>query len=531
MVKTHVSTRAQLDALYHEGLALPTNPDGLPADTLSRLGALIDASQDLDRREGLEHALLVVEALLESGLQPDLEATLHYFAANAHSALWNAERRANPAAGWTWVWESPHTEQVVLSYRRALAHPGFADLDPLRKCEIHTNLGLTFSTLGLSFEALAQFDAALQIDPSFGMARGNRGQVEDYLAYTLYTPSHQWAFAGHALADIETALTPGDYPLTAGARQWFVQIRDRLRPRAAGGVHWNPYEPSLGRTEKEQVYRRWCLQRTLFLNPYNDLGAFPIAASDSLLLPPLSLPFDVGPKYHGAFNQLKQGFASARYLLFEGITEDDAHVSDRRVALSDTLDGPCYGYAIERVKMAYRSLYGLFDQVAFLLSDFLNLGIELNRVAFRTLWYDRQTPKRGLRADLVARPSGPLHALFWLGKDLFETREGFVDALDPDAQRLGDLRNHLEHRYLKVFEQVSTEPASVLVGSDDLAYPISRRDLADRAVRLAQTARAAIVYLALAMHAENAARTQNSTARTLPVDLDIYEDEWKQAYL
>lgn len=534
MNKIQIESPEHLDALYRRGLRLPTVSTNLPDDAPSHVGALIDASEDLGRPEGLVHALRVIDALLGSALEPGVEATLHYFAANAHSALWTVERTSNPSADWRWVWSSPHTEQVVLSYRRAIVHPGFGELDVLRRCEIHTNLGNTFSTLGLSFEALAQFDAALDLDPSFGMARGNRGQVEDYLAYTLYTTSHQWAFAGHAHADLAAALTPNKYPLTQGAQQMFVRLRDRLGPRIAkaGGVCWNPYEPSLGDTLEERRYRTWCLNRRLFLNPYNDLVALPISASDSFLLPPLDAPLDEGPKYHGAFNQLKQGFASARYLLYEGITDRELHTSDRRVALSNTLDYPIYGYGIERIKMAYRSLYGLFDQIAFLLNDFLSLGIKPSGINFRTLWYEDRNPKRGVRSDIADRKSGPLHALFWLGKDLFETRDGFIDALDPEAQRLGDLRNHLEHRYLKVLEYVplhdDAETRSLFF--DDLAHKITRQDLVERAVRLSQTARAAILYLALAMHIENVHRKKGRTDRVVPVYLDPYDDEWKRSF-
>lgn len=534
MDKIQIESPEHLDALYRRGLRLPTVAADLPDDAPSQVGALIDASEDLGRPDGLTHALRVLDALLDSALDPRVEATLHYFAANAHSALWAIERTSDSSLDWRWVWSSPHTEQVVLSYRRAIVHPGFGELDPLRRCEIHTNLGNTFSTLGLSLEALAQYDAALGIDPSFGMARGNRGQVEDYLASTLYTHSHQWAFAGHAFADLDAALTPNAYPLTPDARKMFVRIRDRLAPRMskAGGISWNPYEPSLGDTPEERRYRAWCLERRLFLNPYNDLVALPLAASDSLLLPPLEVPIGEGPKYHGAFNQLKQGFASARYLLYEGATDRDTHPSDRRVALSNTFDYPVYGYGIERIKMAYRSLYGLFDQIAFLLNDFLDLGIKPGGIQFRTLWYEKRQPKRGVRSDLADRQSGPLHALFWLGKDLYENREGFIDALDPEAQRLGDLRNHLEHRYLKVLEHVipdGEDGAHPSLLRDDLAYTISRRDLVDRAVRLAQTARAAILYLALAMHVENVNRTRERGERVVPSSyLGLYEDDWKR---
>jgi LA2681-like HEPN/Phasin protein len=49
---------------------------------------------------------------------------------------------------------------------------------------------------------------------------------------------------------------------------------------------------------------------------------------------------------------MKQEFASARWLLYEGITARTTHFSDRQVRLSNTLDYPSYGLAVEKLKAA-----------------------------------------------------------------------------------------------------------------------------------------------------------------------------------
>src|SRR3546814_9470374 len=74
------------------------------------------------------------------------------------------------------------------------------------------------------------------------------------------------------------------------------------------------------RSKAERAYRRWCLERRLFVNPLNDLGAHPLAAFDDFVLPPLSERFGdresavTPPAVIGFFNQMKQEYASARFM-------------------------------------------------------------------------------------------------------------------------------------------------------------------------------------------------------------------------
>ena len=503
-------------------------------DALLRLGRLVDAADLLGDEQALQDAVGLANRVLARGDHSD-EPTIHYFAGNAHSALWSLER-ARPMPddnGWRAMWRSPHAEQTVLSYRRAVAHPSFDHLPGPRRCQIHTNLGNALSALGLALDANREYDRALALDSSFAMARGNRANAMAAFANALYDIDAQWIYYRHALADVKTALSEsaGTIRLEADARAGFRRLRDSFRatlvPFGEWGGTWQPFGPSLGSTSEERAYRRWCLRHRLFLNPLNDLGPYPVAASDTLTPPTLTTEAGEGPPAHGAFNQLKQGFATSRYLLYAGIHDRSPHFSDRDVVLLDTFDFPTYGLAVERLKLAFRSLYGLFDQIAFFLNDFLRLGVPDHRVGFRTLWYEKQDPKRGVRADLLDRPNGPLVALFWVSKDLYEKRPGFLEALDPAAQRLAEIRNHIEHRYLKVHAIDPSVAAAHPDLRDRLAYSVSRSDLESHAVHLAWTARSALVYLAVAMHAEERTRRTKPDGLTLPVFPVVIDDDMK----
>ncbi|MEH6952047.1 LA2681 family HEPN domain-containing protein [Nitrobacter sp. NHB1] len=149
---------------------------------------------------------------------------------------------------------------------------------------------------------------------------------------------------------------------------------DRIRELQDFGV------PPLGKSKAERKYRQWCLDRRLLLNPLNDLGPQARAACDDLVLPPISERFDerpgivTPPPVIGFFNQMKQEYVSARFMLYEGLCDTKLHFSDRGVRLFDTLDYPMHSLAIERVRTAYRIAYSLLDKVAFLVDHYWKLG-------------------------------------------------------------------------------------------------------------------------------------------------------------
>ena len=91
--------------------------------------------------------------------------------------------------------------------------------------------------------------------------------------------------------------------------------------------------------------------------------------------------------------------------------------------------------------------------------------------------------------------------LFWLSKDLYEDKPGFREAIEPDARQLNEIRNHAEHKYLKLHEgewspELAASNASDGMG-DRLAFSIDRDDFEAKALRILKHARAALIYLSL----------------------------------
>jgi hypothetical protein len=506
---------------------------GLSDDkALDVTGILVDVSSDLSRDDGITRALQWCDELAARTLAEADAALIEYFRANAWGFRQKQKYDASDDARWDW--EQPELLKQVLCLRAAARHPGFGKFDDLRRCQILTNLGNQLSTIGRFVEAVATWDRALEINPQFGMALGNRGYGLLSYARGLHDRGHRQVFllAAHdallaALSTDAQYFGDGQDAVKAFFAEHRAEIESRINiNKLRKQVRLDGYE--LGDSAIEQDYRRWALGERLFLNPLNDLGAHSIAARDVLVLPDYQTPIGEPPTLTGLFNQMKQEFVSARWMFYEGSEANQPHFSDRDVTLYNTLDYPSYSLAVEKMKAAYRIAYSLFDKIAFFLNDYAKLNVDPKQVYFRSIWYEnRDLKKRVLRKELSEARNWPLRGLFWLSKDLFDPE--LKDTTEPDAQELYVIRNCLEHSYLKVHEWSIPATAQLDSWRDRLAYSVTRDELASKTLRVLKLTRAALIYLALAMHSEEQKRSAEKKTDKLvaPMFLDRWEDDWK----
>lgn len=525
-------TVVQNEAL-HESLMSVEDLTELPVEeALVHIGQLVDLSMDLGRVEGLRRALQLSEDLQNRSLTPAQLGTSHYFLANAWS---NIGRLSKALTNDAWEWEQEELEKEMIHLRKALRTDGLSKLPDERIGQILTNLGNVMDHAGRFVEAIEYWDRALRILPSFSMARGNRGMGLVRYALLLYDQGHALALLRHAHPDLTAALSSR---ISEHARAPFdacrAGIESKMSPAELRADSADMDGFVLGDSENEIEYRLWCLSNSLFLNPLNDLGPWPIAARDVLVQPSIVVGIDEGPYYAGFFNQMKQEFASARYLLYDGVNAVRPHFSDREVLLFNTLDYPTYCLAAEKTKAAFRMLYSLLDKIAYFLNHYLALSIPERSVKFRTLWYVSQPRKKDLRPEFQGCRNWPLRGLYWLSKDLYEAETDFSESLEPDGKELWEIRNHLEHKYLKLHTDEwggppSSEDETLRGLTDTLAFSRYRRDFEAKTMRLAKMVRAGLIYLSLAIHSEERRRAQERGPDAIipGIALGTWDDGWK----
>lgn len=507
-----------------------------PLESLHHIARMIDDASNNALPDKAQQALQLCDAL-EKRFDARQLVELNYFRANAWSVIRHAKHCDESKV---WEWEQPEILYEIFFLRSAVRSAEFASLERFRQCQILVNTGNILCHIGRPIEAFEYWNRALGLIPNFAMALGNLGFGLETFAKCLYDSGHQIVILKESSTLLKSVAEPG----TVWESHEYQQIKESMLGKAEqidSHVDFSCLENvsldehSLGRSKAERNYRTWALDNKLFLSPLNDLGAYPIAAHDVLHLPDMVRPISEPPHFIGFFNQLKQEYVSARFLCWQGITESEAytkHYSDKETLLLNTLDYPVYSVFVEQVKIAFRMAYSLFDKVAFFINEYWSLGMPERSINFQSIWIDGDTKgkQKALRACFQSRQNLPLRGLYWLSKDFVELDKYsdvvLGETMEPDAYKLRSIRNHLEHKYLKVHDDLwicTVRPDNTLF-DDQMAFHLSMQELNEKTIRILKMARAGLTYLSLAVHREeNIRRSQMPDEITVPMVLPTWE--------
>ncbi|HBK3326027.1 TPA: hypothetical protein KDX74_003606 [Vibrio parahaemolyticus] len=471
---------------------------------IENLGFEIDLACDNNDFLKLEQLLVGCDSLMDNETSEN-RSVLYFYKANCYAALRMIERKD---ASDTWNWHQERLITEVLNLRKAVAETGFEQLNEVMQCKILTNIANGLSSLGRAIESINYYEKALSRIDNFAMALGNKAIGQVHYGQHLYDHGHSGIFFFHAHKELNRFGTEPllwDSGIQQDALEAFIGYRDFTESvlkeiEFDSSFDFNNF--SLGEHKKEQDYRKWCLQHKLFMNPLNDVFSATIAANDVLHLPSHVYAVGEEPRFPKYFNLLKQEFIVARHMLYEFSSADFGHYSDNDVLLENGLDGVHFGYRNELLKSSLRVSYSIFDKIALFLNDYMNIGLKVDGVNFRNIWgaYNNKKQKLEIRSCFLDSENWLLRGLYFLSKDLYAPN--FIDVAEPQARELHCIRKMAEHRYLGIQEY----PAQV--GDTEYLKYITVDDLADKALKMLQLSREALIYLSLAMHIEERNREE-----------------------
>lgn len=474
---------------------------------LKQIAKLIDASKDESNSMLLEKGLTLLEKLDYSLLCNDQKVKFHYYYANA----WNNKKIFNRSQiDSTWSFDQEEISKELYHLRFCLKIEAFEELEKELKCQIYVNLGNLYSNIGRLAEAIEIWKKALKIISYFPMALCNLGYgLQQYSLY-LEDESHKNIFVYHAYKYLGEGLKFKKY-IYPSAYTFFESIFLSIE------AHWpqeylktyHSFDYNLGKNRNLANYRRWNLENCMYINPLNDLSDYPVACHDILHLPSMTVRINEPPKYHSIFNQIKQEYGTARFLLYESLHNNKLSIADKDILLLDTFDYSDYSYNTEKLKIAFRIIYAIFDKIAYLLNDYLKLGIEQHKVSLKTLWHNKD---KTLKQQFSNSENLPLRGLYWLSRDLFEKSDEHSVLIEPDAQNLADIRNHIEHKSFKIKKEGS-EKGSI---KDDITYVISKTEFLNKTLKQMKLVRSAIIYTSLAINQEE---LKNAPQNVIPFNL------------
>ena len=389
---------------------------------------------------------------------------------------------------------------------------------------LYTNYANQLEVCGRVIEALRIYRKAIALYPNFGMALGNYGQTLNHYAILANDPGHKEILHYYAYHSLKQALRIPDPNVYKEAANHFKMLVREYEPLVEEYDLESPIafsEYDLGETE-EKEYRLWCLKNHLFLNPLNDL----VEEMSSFAHDPLTITHytemterdDVAdrdaaspPKWFSMLNQLKEEYIYSRFLFYEGSEKGgELHYGDKQVALSLTGDSHvAYSMRIEQLKSAFKNLYSIFDQIAFVINEFWMLGFSERQASASKVFDSENYPV----------DNSALTALYW---SHCEFSEKFGNAEKASERDLKVLRDALEHKFVKVY--TSLEDGKLQKTMDNF-YHISEEEMKKLTHRLLELAREWIMELVYAIGIEEKKTDQNKIK--LSMYIRDYDDEWK----
>lgn len=493
--------------------------------SLDELAQLIDAAMDGSDINAIQKYSGRLEEISKRNLSAIEQAQVGFFKANCYSALRQLKNKHQ-----SWDWDDQDLENEIYHLRLARNYlssiPMEADPSDLR-FRVSTNLANALNHVGRFSEAIELWDEVLTEFPEYAMAVGNRGFALFWYAKYLYDPDHQGVFLNESYHNIKLALELGvEEHAALGMQQWLEHL---LEMHDWESFQFQRKNESRGKSKREKAYRTWCLDHKLFLNPLNDLWKEDIAANDVFTFPSVIIELEKSqsgspPEVYGIYNQLKQEYVSARYMLFDAITEseENVHFSDKKVKLYDMLDYREYRLWIEKAKMAFMGAHAIFDKIAYLVNEYWELGQSARRINFKSCWYRNGKTSDGFAAAFESSENWPLRGLYWISKEFIGEKER-ESPLQPDAWHISEIRNHIAHKYLKVFDHVLVDTEQWRNASGhEWEYPISDKELIDQTLKLLNLVRSALIYVSLAAYDEEA-RKRSEIADGLLGDMQLFE--------
>ncbi|EJS13421.1 hypothetical protein IKS_03500 [Bacillus cereus VDM062] len=419
-------------------------------------------------------------------------------------------------------------EQSIYCLRKSLAlSENLEEVETEFKVMILTNLANEISHVGRFVEAIDMWDNTEKIlGRPFPMAIGNMGLgITTYSKY-YYNLEEKHFLDREAFYRLQYAVEQKAYLHSESAYAIFKEYKDYIQENYSEEFLNNREHYEMNDYDNEEKeYRLWCLKNKLFLDPFNDVVQSGIADQDNLGLPNMVVTRDQRLVFHSYFNQLKQEYVSARWFLYDSL-KCDTHFSDSQVGMYDTLDNQMYGLAVQKLKIAFKSTYSIFDKIAYFLNEYYKIGMPKRSVSFKSIWYENlRGNKLKIRDNIKFQKNGALKGLYWLSKDLFYKGDiDYRNVIEPDAQKLDEIRNHLEHKFFAVHYPFHTN----LHGDNSLTESMNEDELHERTLKLLKLARAALIYLSFAIHIEEENRKEMYVGEYIHrLKLDYIEDEDK----
>ncbi|MDE1224809.1 LA2681 family HEPN domain-containing protein [Vibrio aestuarianus] len=444
-------------------------------DALDLFNARVDELIDRKNVADMEKFIGTFDAFTPVFEDDFREAEFHYMLGNAYSLLYVPQLNE---------WYSPNLNKVIIHFKKALNALKNRNIDD--ECQIaltsqiETNYGNYLSQQGRFMCAKRHWKNAINLNNqpiahtamydnelylSHCISHDEQKAIyHQFLAYKslcerLKLPNNQAYFNdSHYIFDDEK---------TQNFKQWFEEqyTLDYFKKF---------YKKNDKELSKKVVnYLHWCGEKNLFIDEL-EIDELPEAIfPDSLSLPSISsrlnmtLAYHEELVYHANFDEIKNDFCYARYLIFSAsnIPNDEVSFFNNTFKKTDDLTHTIDNIKAQQLKSAFKILYSLFDKIAYFISHYYDLNdIEKDQqISFENLFKKPNSGKGNKEwkphDKLKDSKNQFLHALFYILKDLrdIKDQESISEWLNPDLVKICEIRNYIEHRSFKLIDSLYSD--------------------------------------------------------------------------
>jgi hypothetical protein len=406
------------------------------------------------------------------------EAQYAYTAANCYSILYAARRV---------TWYSDDLMRAIILYRKALyclPKPNWMDKPDIiqsynqLRSMILTNLANSLSSQGRTLCCIPFYDEAIALNHK-AEAIISKARNQLFLGGSLFDNGHReyhYFIANNlikaAQENIDTLYPEQKIELEENGNlyefsNWFEETFE------PSSFDYFSEKYSYSKNRKENLYLQWCAKNKLFINDLNDVCDFEICYQDVLSLPSITrtinttLALHEELAYHGNFDEIKNDYCYARYIYFSAtsIPTDTPHMFNSTYNHVDDMSHSISNLKTSHYKSSFRTLYSLFDKIAYIASRFFDLNdikddrsISIDNL-FRNIKSKNRNAKWEPNEKLENSDNHFIHALFYILKDIRDvTGTSSVSKwIDPDAKAFSEIRNAMEHRSLKIVDDFGYE--------------------------------------------------------------------------
>ena len=447
-------------------------------------------------RKGIEFLEINKDRIFAKG--KELEFTYWYDSGNGYAALHRIEKRkAEFRYGIESIDLIKKTKKCFYCATSLLLTEKELKLDKEQIARLYVNLGNCFDDLGRNLEAIESFEKALYDSPEHPMALASKAKTFCFLTHVTSEKEYYSKLYYEAYWMLKNACK--SKMMEEAPRKFFednylkptkklLTGKMNLRKKTEHVRVWHRRYKS----KFETFYVNFCLKHRLYLNPHSFYCNCYASVGDPIVIQKMLVPSKGKDKYlrlSRYLNQVKQEFVTARFLLTQSQFKDPRlKFVDEKVAIINTLDYAFMNAYQELLKFSYRLAFSSLDKIAVFLNEYLELT-QKGKIYFANIWYTDLDYKKSLNSKLShTHGNVGLVALYDIAQDF--SKEG-------ELNRLTTIRNHLEHKYLRVvsFSPISPPFSDENEETNIHELTITEDKLLEETLNLFQVVRSAIIYL------------------------------------